>query len=206
MAETRSFNLTGSLSVNDIGKGVESFLRNTKNMRVESAITSSAYMIQAKGEDDNWKKIAGMDKAIQIQLEEAGNKIIVNIGSGKWSDKIGAGTLGWLVFPPLAITAAIGAVQQASLPQEVFQFIERFIECDGRMANIQITPINVENPAIEEKMPLKKCAACGSDILDGHNFCPKCGTPVEQAKVCSNCGKELEAGQVFCPYCGTKAE
>ena len=45
------------------------------------------------------------------------------------------------------------------------------------------------------------CKKCGAKF-EG-NFCPKCGTPAEEAlTVCPKCGQERGAGDRYCPKCG----
>lgn len=58
----------------------------------------------------------------------------------------------------------------------------------------------------EKTNPTEKCAKCGAELAEGHEFCPKCGTPKDVAgkNICSKCGAELAEGQVFCPKCGQK--
>ena len=38
-----------------------------------------------------------------------GCNLNVTVGQGEWSDKIGAGALGWFIAWPLAVTAGVGA-------------------------------------------------------------------------------------------------
>lgn len=60
------------------------------------------------------------------------------------------------------------------------------------------------------------CSNCGKEIPDGSEFCPYCGTNlneeikkektevVEEVKenICNNCNKEIPEESEFCPYCG----
>ncbi len=46
------------------------------------------------------------------------------------------------------------------------------------------------------------CRKCGVAIAPGHDFCPKCGTPVK--RICPKCNTELDDDQEYCPKCGTK--
>ena len=52
-------------------------------------------------------------------------------------------------------------------------------------------------------MENKVCAKCGAELLEGQEFCSKCGTPANK-KVCSKCGALLNDDQEFCPKCGQK--
>ena len=48
------------------------------------------------------------------------------------------------------------------------------------------------------------CKKCGAELLEGQEFCTKCGTPAISKPTCSKCGAELVEGQEFCPKCGQK--
>lgn len=48
------------------------------------------------------------------------------------------------------------------------------------------------------------CPKCGTSLEEGFQFCPFCGTAINQR--CAGCGKFLELGWKNCPYCGKKAK
>ena len=50
-----------------------------------------------------------------------------------------------------------------------------------------------------------RCTNCNSEVADGMQFCPYCGSPisVSMPKVCSKCGTEIEEGEKFCTNCGS---
>ena len=48
------------------------------------------------------------------------------------------------------------------------------------------------------------CKNCGAEILEGQDFCTKCGTPLVTKPTCSKCGAELTEDQEYCPKCGQK--
>lgn len=171
------------------------------------------YFVQAKDADDGWKKISGMTKAIQIQLLKADNNVIVNCGFGNWSDKVGAGVIGWFLFAPLAVTAIVGSVKQNKLPDEVFMEIERFIMMGGNsiVASVgsRIEDNEVVCPNCKTRNPKGQnfCKQCGATIADQDTkFCPQCGSPVDTAPVCGSCGAPLSEDTLFCPKCGAKRE
>ena len=82
MADSKVFKLVDGVDVEKVGRAVESFLRDKKNLMTEGMKTQVGYLVQAK-QTDSWKKIVGMDSAIQIQLFDSGNMVTVNIGAGK---------------------------------------------------------------------------------------------------------------------------
>ena len=55
-------------------------------------------------------------------------------------------------------------------------------------------------------MDTKVCKKCGAELLEGQEFCTKCGTPVVSKPTCTKCGAELNEGQEFCPKCGQKVD
>ena len=85
-------------------------------------------MLQCRQEKDGWKTVSGMRLATTVQITRtAPDNINVTIGISEWSDKIGAGVAGMLLFWPLAVTAGIGAYKQKKLPEEIFRCIENYL-------------------------------------------------------------------------------
>ena len=194
MADARVYNL-GTLTLNDVARELEGYLRLQKNLETEGvAQAENVYFIQAR-QTDGWKKFAGMDKAVQIKLTEHEDCLTVDIGAGRWVDKLGAATVGYLIFAPLMITAAIGAIGQEKLPQEIFDFVERLTMLRGQptMDIMETAP---------DAAPV--CAACHSPLPAGARFCPGCGAPVQARRTCPVCGAEVGEGARFCADCGTK--
>ena len=78
----------------------------------------------------------------------------------------------------------------------------------GNMTNsaLEFVKQNEEKQKIqEEAKPTTDgivCPKCGS--LEKGNFCSKCGTKLESAKVCPKCGAKVTGN--FCSECGTKVE
>lgn len=56
----------------------------------------------------------------------------------------------------------------------------------------------------------KVCRKCNEQFDNDVDFCPYCGSPVEEVKgepkkpVCPKCGTPLEGDEEFCPNCGTQ--
>lgn len=193
MADAKVYKL-GALTLADVARELEDYLRFQKNLETEGvAQAENIYFIQAR-QTEGWKKLAGMDKAVQVKLTAHQGCLTVDIGAGRWVDKLGAATVGYLVFAPLMITAAIGAIGQDKLPQEIFSFVERLTLLHGQpvLDIMDAAP----GPAV--------CAACGSSLPAGARFCPGCGAPAGVGRTCPGCGAEVGEGARFCPGCGTK--
>ncbi len=195
MADAKVFRMGGNQTLEDVAHGLEDFLRTQKRLETEGVAQSeSSYFIQAR-QTESWKKFVGMDQAIQVRLSVYGGLLTVDLGAGRWVDKLGAATVGYIVFAPLLITAVIGAVGQQKLPQEIFDFVQRFTFL-GK-------PLDIND--FRESEPEKEqacCASCGWALPEGANFCPNCGKPAGQ-RSCSVCGAiPTVEGARFCAECG----
>ena len=224
MASQRTFALVNGMTVEKIGEHLVDWFQMNKNMVAEGGrAQGGGYFVQAKDQEDGWKKISGLTKAIHVQLIKADNNVIVSCDFGKWSDKVGAGALGFFVFAPLAATAAYGAVKQSRLPEEIFAEIEKFIVYGGNSVVVSMGGRLKENeidcPVCKAKNPKgqkfckecgaklgKTCPNCGAEIDNSVKFCPECGGAVEVVHTCVRCGRPLSEGEKFCHFCGAKQE
>ena len=127
MADSKVFPLRAGVHVDDIARTVEDFLRDEKRLTVEGFASANGYLIQAK-ETSTWKKLTGLGNALQVQIIPGeAREVLVNVGMGKWVDKVGAAAVGALFFTPLLVTSAFGAYTQNKLPDEIFERIEKFL-------------------------------------------------------------------------------
>lgn len=69
-----------------------------------------------------WRKVVGMSTATNILLSQNKGKMIVEIGLGRWYDKIAGGVIGRLWTPYLWAPAAYGAFEQWTLPDKLFAY------------------------------------------------------------------------------------
>ena len=112
MADAKVFRMGGNQTLEDVAHALEDFLRTQKHLETEGVAQSeTSYFIQAR-QTEGWKKFVGMDQAIQVRLSVYGGILTVDLGAGRWVDKLGAATLGYIIFSPLLLTAAIGAIGQ----------------------------------------------------------------------------------------------
>lgn len=195
MAESKLFALLNGVTVEKIVASVEGFVRAEKGMDVQSAATTDGFVIQASQPKDGWKTISGTRLAITVQLIKLGDHLNVMVGQGQWADKIGAGTLGWFVAWPLAVTAGIGAFKQKKLVQEIFDIVERTILFGGQSAVVRNAGVRLTEGAVV-------CPKCKVQCAAGSKFCHVCGEKI--LNECPGCGASLVPGSAFCNQCGQK--
>lgn len=197
MADSRMF-ITNGIDIERIGIGIQGFLREKKGLHAEGMKTPQGYLVQAK-ENEGWKKFAGMDTAIQIQLFSAGEgQVMINVGQGNWVDKAGAATVGAIAFAPLAVTAGIGAWMQKKLPNEIFDFVEKFILSGGQSVTVSMAT------SIDKQAGQVLCPSCSAYNPEGAKFCTVCGSKL--GKECPNCNAPIGNDTKFCPNCGANVQ
>lgn len=201
MADAKVFRMGGNQTLEDVAHALEDFLRTQKHLETEGVAQSeTSYFIQAR-QTEGWKKFVGMDQAIQVRLSVYGGILTVDLGAGRWVDKLGAATLGYIIFSPLLLTAAIGAIGQQRLPQEIFDFVQRYTFLGKPLDINDFAPKAPEAP--EEPAPL--CPSCGAALPEGAKFCPGCGKPAARQRTCPVCGAAPAVeGARFCAECGAR--
>ena len=81
--------------------------------------------IEKKG---GWRKLTGNSTALSIIFHQKDeNQMEVEIGTGRWLDKAGAGAAGMIIFAPLMITSVVGAVKQSKMSGKIFEYIENYL-------------------------------------------------------------------------------
>ena len=195
MADAKVFRMGASLTLEDVALALEDFLRTQKHLETEGVAQSeTSYFIQAR-QTEGWKKFVGMDQAIQIRLSVYSDMLTVDLGAGRWVDKLGAATVGYIVFAPLLITAVIGAIGQQKLPQEIFDFVQRY--------TFMGKPMDINDFYVPQEPEQACCASCGTALPEGAKFCPGCGKPAVRRGVCPVCGARAAVeGARFCAECG----
>lgn len=147
MSEQKVFNVFSDFGLKDLAEDLVGWLQKEKKLEAESLPTEDGYIVQAKTKA-GFKKLIGMDQALQVQLNHYADQIMVDIGTAKWIDKAAKGTLRTLIFTPLVVTSAIGAWQQSRFPKQVFDFIDfHNIRCFHEKINMELDEGNWEKAA-----------------------------------------------------------
>lgn len=219
---SKIFKLSDSVTIQSLGVALVQFFLEKKGMIAEGREIPQGYIIQAKNRE-SWKKMVGMDNAIQVQIIDMNNgSVDVQLGEAKWSDKLMTAGVG-LYFPPLLLSSAFGAWQQKQLPDEIFHFVENYImsgwtpTATPNFATEVATENQVACPSCNTRNSVhsKFCMNCGAGLFDtcpncntqlaiGTKFCSECGANVQQAKQkhCAGCGHEVDTNAKFCNNCG----
>jgi hypothetical protein len=106
---------------------LENWLRgqsfNLQDLKTEEGAT--LIQIQQQG---GWRKLVGMEVALNIVLHQHEEELTVEIGAGRWYDKVSVGVVSLFGLWPLAITTAIGVwSQQKKMPERIFGQVDHFL-------------------------------------------------------------------------------
>ena len=175
--ETRIFRIPPNMPVQAVASHVDHYLRANQGLQVQGASNGEECVLQCRQEKDGWKTVSGMRLATTVQITRtAPDNINVTIGISEWSDKIGAGVAGMLLFWPLAVTAGIGAYKQKKLPEEIFRCIENYLISSTRPGQAQQQ--NASGFAPNQQ-------AASSTDLSKLSDCMRAGKPLLQSLRCT---------------------
>ena len=207
--ETRIFRIPPNMPVQAVASHVDHYLRANQGLQVQGASNGEECVLQCRQEKDGWKTVSGMRLATTVQITRtAPDNINVTIGISEWSDKIGAGVAGMLLFWPLAVTAGIGAYKQKKLPEEIFRCIENYLISStrpGQAPQQNASGFAPNQAAAQAQPPALICPSCQTVCAPGSRFCNLCGAPLTK-QTCPSCGEDITAGSKFCPHCGKPLE
>lgn len=161
--------------------------------------------------------IIGMQTALTLIMQRSPKGMLAMIGQQKWVDKAVVGAVGLVVAPvlwPLAVTAGVGAIQQANLGNQVMNAVDMLVRRQN--PNVQAGAVPPEMmpqyqqhqqagaPPTSNKVT---CANCQALNDAGDSYCMRCGHALAsqepQKRLCPNCGAETKPGATFCTKCGT---
>ncbi len=123
------FTLGPGKNIAGLSTTVNNFLSLAKNMETQVLnLEGGNVIIQARDRGGTLKQWVGMDKAITVKIDKVDNeKVLVDIGNAKWTDKAGVMAVSMVVLWPLAITSGVGMYRQGKLPNEIKLEIYRYL-------------------------------------------------------------------------------
>jgi hypothetical protein len=182
-------------------------------------------MVQLKKGGD-FEAIIGMQAALTLTIQRTMGGVLAMIGQQRWIDKAAVGAVGIVALPilwPLAVTAGVGAIRQASLTNQVLNMVDGLVRQQrpglnagpipsyllpqvqqqwGPPPSAVVTPAYVP-PQIGSSQPSPQ-AALPPPAPRGLR-CAHCNTPYEAGDTfCSGCGRPLTAPKAYCPNCNTE--
>jgi len=146
------------------------------------------------------RPISGGQTALSVQISEAEDGVIVQLGKQTW----------------FGVAASLG-VTALSLFRNPFSLIGRLDDLAQDIENLQLTEEVwgvVENVArmrgatfeLSERLRRLVCAYCSTANPVGEPSCIACGAPLGKMQpfTCKNCGFVINKSESTCPNCGQK--
>ncbi|WP_376793521.1 FHA domain-containing protein [Thermogemmatispora sp.] len=226
------FYTTQDIDIPRLASDLENVYR-AKGYQTQQFSNSDQALVQLKKGGD-FEAVLGMQAALSLTLQRVSGGMLAMIGQQRWLDKAAVGTIGAvgaMVIPvllPLAITAGVGAVRQASLANEVLNIVDGLVRQQRPEAQIGPIPPSLL-PQIQQQwgMPGMVTGPYGTvptpapgspsyvppyvpsaptpaapTVPSAGLRCPQCNTPYEPGDTfCSGCGRALK---LLCPKCKTE--
>ena len=202
-----------------------------------SAYQSQGYKAQQVGSADqvlvqikkggDFEAVLGMQAVLSVTIQRTSGGTLAMIGQQRWIDKAAVGAVGIAVLPllwPLAVTAGVGAVRQASLGNQALNMVDGLVRqqrpgiSGGPIPSQYIsqvqrqweplplaptTPYYLPPGQVVNSQPLPQA---GSSFTSSSQLrCMQCNTPHEPGDTfCSGCGRPLAQRKVYCPNCNSE--
>jgi hypothetical protein len=201
-----------------------------------SAYQSQGYRAQKVGNTDqilvqikkggDFEAVLGMQAVLSVTIQRTAGGILAMIGQQRWVDKAAVGAVGIAVLPllwPLAVTAGVGAVRQASLGNQALNMVDGLVRqqrpgiSGGPVPSQYVTqvqrhweplpaaptPYYLPPGQVVNSQPMPQAAP--PLISSSQLRCVQCNTPHEPADTfCSGCGRPLAQRKVYCPNCNSE--
>ncbi len=202
-----------------------------------SAYQSQGYKAQQVGNADqvlvqikkggDFEAVLGMQAVLSVTIQRTSGGTLAMIGQQRWIDKAAVGAVGIAVLPllwPLAVTAGVGAVRQASLGNQALNLVDGLVRQQRpgisggpipsqHIAQVQrqweplplapTTPYYLPPGQVVNSQPLPQ--ASPSFTSSSQLRCMQCNTPHEPGDTfCSGCGRPLAQRKVYCPNCNSE--
>lgn len=202
-----------------------------------SAYQSQGYKAQYIGSTDqvlvqikkggDFEAVLGMQAVLSVTIQRTAGGILAMIGQQRWVDKAAVGAVGIAVLPllwPLAVTASVGAVRQASLGNQALNMVDGLVRqqhpgiSGGPVPSqfapqvqrqweplppAQQTPYYLPPGQVVSSQPA--LPAPSSFTSSSQTRCTQCNTSYEPGDTfCSGCGRPLAQRKIYCPNCNSE--
>jgi hypothetical protein len=97
----------------------------SQKLEAQTATDGARVVVQCRSK--TWARRLGAGAALTVVLTSEGDELAVEIGGGKWMDKVAAAGVAWFIAWPALIPAAMGGYKQATLPSKTLQYIQSMI-------------------------------------------------------------------------------
>ncbi len=176
-----------------------------QNYQVQQIGDKNQMLVQLKKGGD-FEAIIGMQAALSVTLQRVSGGTLAMIGHQKWIDKAAVGAVGMLVLWPLAVTAGVGAIRQASLANQVLNVVDGLVR--QQRPGVQMGPIPAQvMPQIQQQWSPPTYSSpvpqyVPSYVPSGSSNVPSQATPAQTGLRCPNCNTPYEPGDTYCTGCG----
>lgn len=208
----------------------------TQGYQAQQIGTNNQTLVQLKKGGD-FEAILGMQAALSLTLQKTKGGVLAMIGQQRWIDKAAVGAVGIVALPvlwPLALTAGVGALRQASLGNQVLNVVDGLVRQQVPAAQVgpvpsylvpqvqqqwnapsaqapYYTPPPQTPPAYVPPQPVvpnyapPQSSAPPPAPAPAQLRCPQCNTPYEPGDTfCSGCGRALSTPKMYCSNCNTE--
>jgi hypothetical protein len=101
---------------------------SAKNFETQILTTKEGGTLVQIVKRGGWRKAIGMSTALNVLFNHKTDVLVVEIGAGRWMDKVGVGVVSVFILWPLAVTSGIGAWNQINMPTKIFKFIDKELD------------------------------------------------------------------------------
>jgi FHA domain/Double zinc ribbon len=171
-------------------------------------------LVQLKKGSD-FEAIIGMQAALSLTIQKTSGGVLAMIGQQRWIDKAAVGAVGIVAMPilwPLAVTAGVGVLRQASLGNQVLNMVDGLVRQQVPEAQAGPVPYNVmpqvqqhytPPPVYTSTQPVPAYVPPQPVPQPQPAFRPQTApAPAPQQLRCSNCNTPYDPGDTFCTGCG----
>lgn len=203
-----------------------------------SAYQSQGYKAQYIGNIDqvlvqikkggDFEAVLGMQAVLSVTIQRTSGGILAMIGQQRWVDKAAVGAVGIAVLPllwPLAVTASVGAVRQASLGNQALNMVDGLVRQQRpgissgpvpsqfapqvqrqweQLPPAPQTPYYLPPGQVVSSQPALPAAPLPFTPSE-QTRCTQCNTSYAPGDTfCSGCGRPLAQRKVYCPNCNSE--